>query len=183
MTLPLPLWTCGDTMSINNSDKCCTELAGPQAKTGHKGHGWMWVQLPTAFDWRRLKVWESVFASILPQKWCPLLSLSWNGLLQPHLSLFKAPRDCLITAWLILFRHIMPCQLKNGLKIVNTTVRLWSLSSALSQHELEKQCAFLSLRWIHLSWDSLYDYISCCFRRLLCRCAQSVLKLSVCESH
>ncbi len=112
MTLPPPLWTCGDMISINNSDKCCTELAGPWAKTGQKGHGWMWVQLPTAFRWRRLEVWKSVFASILLQKWCPLLSLSWNGFLQPHLSLFKALRDCLITAWLILFRHIMLCQLK-----------------------------------------------------------------------
>lgn len=105
MTLPPPSWTCGDMISINISDECCRELAGPGAKTGRKGHGWMWVQLPTVFHWRRLKVSKSVFASILLQKRCPLVCLSCNGLPQPHLSLFKALRDCLITAWLILFRH------------------------------------------------------------------------------
>lgn len=36
MTLPPPLWTCGDMISINNSDKCCAELARPGAKTGPK---------------------------------------------------------------------------------------------------------------------------------------------------
>ena len=49
MTLPPPLCSCGDVISINISDECCTELAGPGAKTGQKGRGWMGVQLPAGF--------------------------------------------------------------------------------------------------------------------------------------
>lgn len=42
MTLPPPprsLWTYGNMITINNSDKCCTQPAMPGAKTGHKGRG------------------------------------------------------------------------------------------------------------------------------------------------
>lgn len=105
---------------------------GHGLKLDEKVTGEWGFSLPAALAWRRLQVSKSV----RHQGRCPLVRPSWNRLLQPHLSLFKAPRDCLITAWFNPVQGYYAVSAENGLR----RRAMWSSSLTRPQRNSAPFC-------------------------------------------